>query len=82
MSTVARSHDFPLFAVVLGAIGSLCLLLGLLGQFSPGLVSFAAVLAEATVSAALVTMGAILLTLELAIILSWSKRRATAGQRK
>ena len=82
MSTVERTHALPILAVVLGGIGALCLVFGLLGQFSPDSLSFALILRESTVSAALSVTGAVLITVELALILSWAQRRSTSSRRQ
>ena len=80
MPTVERAHGLPMLAVVLGGIGAVCLVFGLLGQFSPDSLSFAPVLRESTVSAALTLTGAVFITIELALILSWAQRRSTSSR--
>ena len=67
-------------AVVLGGIGAVCLALGLLGRFSPGMISFAPVLMESTVSSALVLVGAIFIVFELALVLRWVQRRSVSSR--
>lgn len=80
MPTVDRGHGFPVFAVLLGGIGAVCLAVGLLGQFRPGAVSFASVLAESTVSSALTFLGAIFIAFELAMVLRWVQRRSLSSR--
>ena len=80
MPTVDRGHGFPMFAVVLGGIGAVLLAFGLLGHFSPGVISFAPVLSESTVSSALILVGAIFIAFELALVLRWVQRRSVSSR--
>ncbi|MFT5449722.1 MAG: hypothetical protein ACI9DC_004919 [Gammaproteobacteria bacterium] len=80
MPSVDRGHGFPMFAVVLGAIGAVCLAFGLLGHFSLGVISFVPVLAESTVSNALILVGAIFVAFELALVLRWVQRRSVSSR--
>lgn len=80
MPTVDRGHGLPVFAVVLGGVGAVCLVFGLLGQFSPEAISFAPILTESTVSSALVLIGAIFVTFEMIMVLRWVQRRSVSSR--
>ena len=65
-----------MFALALGTVGAVCLAFGMLGQFSPESVAFAPLVRESMVSAALIIIGAIFLSIELGLVLAWVKRRS------
>lgn len=79
MSTVDRRAGLPVLVLVLGAIGSAFLVLGLLGLFAPESVGFAPILRESLVASALVASGAVFMVIEAVVILAWARRRRSGG---
>ncbi|MFT5174501.1 MAG: hypothetical protein ACI8W7_002688 [Gammaproteobacteria bacterium] len=79
--TVERDAKFPLFALVLGSVGSVCLLFGLLGQFSPEAVSFMPALRDSAVSVGLIMIGVFSIVFELASITQWIRHRSKQSRR-
>jgi hypothetical protein len=81
VNTVDRGVGFPVAAVVLGAIGTGFVVLGILGRTAPQAVGFAPALRETVVSSALVLSGLGLLAVEAAMLFGWARRRASAAKR-
>lgn len=76
MATVNRGATaFPVFALVLGAIGAPLLGLGVLGLFAPEAATFLPMLRESTIATTFVAVGAVLMAIELMMLLPWLRRR-------
>ena len=76
MSTVRRGAGLPVLVLVIGAIGTGFVVLGLMGLFAPESVGFAPLLRESMVASALVTSGAVFMVIEAVVILVWVRRRS------